>query len=106
MRRLPTALIAAVTLVLGFAVAQVSGVRVAGAVVLVAGVAWCVAREARRTAASRLAVVVLAGAACFVASHVLADTLGPWPSVLLAAVVLGGVTAALVDRRPPPRTAA
>jgi hypothetical protein len=95
--------LAAATLVAGFAAAQFGGVRAAGAAVLVAGVAWCVAREVRRTPAWRLVAVVLAGAACFVASHVLADGLGPWPSVLLAAVVLGAVTTALVDRRTAPR---
>ncbi len=100
MRRLPTALVAALTLVVGFAVAQLSGVRVAGALVLVAGVAWCVLREARRTAAWRLVVVVLVGAACFASAHLLTDVVGPWPAVLLAAAALGAVTAVLVDRRP------
>ncbi|MBX9244016.1 hypothetical protein ICW40_04235 [Actinotalea ferrariae] len=98
MRRVPTALIAAATLVLGFAVAQLSGVRVAGAAVLLLGVAWCVAREARRAAPWRLVVVVLAGGLCFAASHLLADVLGPWPSVLLVAAALAAVTAGLVDR--------
>lgn len=102
MRRLPTALVAALTLVTGFAVAELTGVRAAGGAVLLAGVAWCVLREARRSAWWRLVVVVLVGAACFAGSHVLADTLGPWPSVLVASAALGAVAYALLDR-PAPR---
>lgn len=102
-RRLPTALVAAVTLVVGFAAAQLSGVRAVGAGVLLAGVAWCVAREARRTAWWRLGAVVVVGGACFVASHALADALGDWPAVLTAAALLAVVTWALVDA---PRRAA
>lgn len=85
MPRLPTALIAALTLVVGFAIAQATEVRAAGGVVLLAGAAWCVIREARRTAWWRLAVVVLAGGLAFAASHLLSD-------------VVGAVTWLLVDR--------
>ena len=42
MSSIPTAVIAALTLVVGFAVADLTGVRALGGVVLVAGVAWCV----------------------------------------------------------------
>lgn len=97
MSRVPTSLLAAVTLVVGFAVAQTTATRELGAVALAAGVAWCVLREARRTAWWRLAVVVLVGAVCFVMSHLLAGVLGAWSSVLLAAAALGIVTHALVD---------
>lgn len=97
MRRIPTWLVAALTLVVGFAVAEATHVRALGGVVLVVGVAGCVLREARRTTVWRLLVVGATGAACFVAAHVLADTLGAWPAVLLGAAVLGVVTALLVD---------
>ncbi|WP_182112701.1 MULTISPECIES: hypothetical protein [unclassified Actinotalea] len=96
--RLPTAVIAAAALVAGFAAAQLTDVRAAGAVVLLVGVAWCVAREVRHTPWWRLLVTALVGGACFAVSHLLADTLGPWPAVALAAVVLGGATWVLVDR--------
>lgn len=98
MSRLPTALIAAGTLLLGFALAQLTDVRALGGLVLLAGVVWAVAREARRTPWWRIGAVVVVGALCFAASHVLAGTLGAWPSVALAAAVLGAVTFALVDR--------
>lgn len=95
----PTALVAAVTLVLAFAVAQGTGVRSLGGVVLVLGVAWCAWRSWAAAGAARVVAVVLLGAACFVASHVLAGALGAWPSVVLAAAVLGAGGWLLVDRR-------
>ena len=50
MSRVPTAAVAASSLVLGFAAVRVGGPQWLGAVVVLAGAAWCVAREARRTA--------------------------------------------------------
>ncbi|HEY0215910.1 MAG TPA: hypothetical protein VGC57_05910 [Cellulomonas sp.] len=99
----PTAALAGATLVLAFAVAQGTGVRALGGVVLVGGVVWCAWRALPAAGAARVAAVVLLGAVCFVASHLLAGALGAWPSVLLAAVVLAVGTALLVDR--PRRTA-
>ncbi|WP_315094913.1 hypothetical protein [uncultured Cellulomonas sp.] len=97
MSRTPTAVLAALTLVLAFAVAQLTDVRALGGVVLVAGVVWCAVR-ARAAGWWRVAAVVVVGAACFVASHLLADLLGAWPAVAVAALVLGAATFALVDR--------
>jgi hypothetical protein len=101
--RLPTAVIAGAALVVGFGAARATGVAAAGAVVVLAAVAWCLAREVRRTAWWRLAVVVAAGAGCFLLSHALAGALTPWGAVAAAAVALGLVTWLLVDRpgRPP-----
>ena len=97
MSRVPTALLAALTLVVGFAVAEITGVRALGGVVLLAGVAWCAVR-ARAAGWWRVSLVVLAGLVCFVASHLLAPHLGAWLSVIVVAVVLAGVTYLLVDR--------
>lgn len=99
MHRLPTAVIAGAALVVGFATARVTGLPATGAVVVLAGVAWCLAREVRRTTWWRLAVVVAVGAGCFVLSHVLADALTAWGAVGAAAAVLAAVTWLLVDRR-------
>ncbi|MGN8245878.1 hypothetical protein ACTHAM_003007 [Cellulomonas soli] len=99
MSRTPTWLLACLTLVIGFALARVTGVRALGAVVLLAGVGWCLAREVRATPWWRLAVVVVVGAVCFVASHVLADRVGAWPSVLLCSAALGASTALLIGGR-------
>ena len=97
MSRVPTAVVAALTLVVGFAVADLTDVRALGGVVLVAGVVWCAAR-ARSAGWWRVAAVVLVGAVCFAVSHPLGGVLGAWPAVLLAALVLGVATYALVDR--------
>jgi len=97
--RIPTALIAALTLVVGFAVAQATGVRALGGAVLLAGVAWCAVRAWRPAGPARTVAVVVVGALCFVASHLLAPVLGAWPSVVLVAAVLGVATWVLVDRR-------
>jgi hypothetical protein len=105
MARVPTGLLAGLTLVVGFAVAQVTGVRALGGAVLLAGVAWCVLR-ARSAGWWRLTLVVLAGLVCFVASHLLAPHLGGWPSVLLVALALAAVTYVLVDRPRPGAVAA
>ena len=99
MSRVPTAVLAGLTLVVGFAVAQVTDVRALGGAVLLAGVGWCAVR-ARGAGWWRVLLVVLTGAVCFVASHLLAPHLGAWPSVLLVALVLGAVTYVLVDRQP------
>ncbi|WP_028047184.1 hypothetical protein [Cellulomonas sp. URHE0023] len=98
MSRVPTAVLAGLTLVVGFAVAQATGVRALGGAVLLAGVAWCAVR-ARSAGWWRVALVVLTGAVCFVASHLLAPRLGAWPSVVLVALLLGVVTYVLVDAR-------
>jgi hypothetical protein len=101
---LPTGLVAAVTLVLAFAVAQTSGVRALGGVLLLVGGAWCAWRVLPRAGVPRVLVVLLLGLVCFVGAHLLASALGAWPSVLLAAAVLGVATTLLVDRpaRPVP----
>lgn len=93
---LVTAAIAGGSLLLGFSAAQVSGLRWVGGAVVVAGAVWCVLREHRRTPWWRLALVLVAGAVCFVAAHVLTDPLGPWLAVAFVSLVLAGTTAALV----------
>lgn len=98
MSRLPTAVIAAVTLVVGFAVAQGTGARWLGGVVLAAGLLWCAARSVRRVGLVRTVGAGAVTLAAFVGSHVAADVLGPWPSVLLAALVAGAGVWLLVDR--------
>ncbi len=98
--RVPTAVLAAATLVVGFAVAQGTEVRAFGAVVLLAGVAWCGWRALPAAGLARVGAVLALGAACFVASHLLASVLGALPSVALAAAVLATGTALLVDRGP------
>ncbi|QGQ19799.1 hypothetical protein GC089_11955 [Cellulomonas sp. JZ18] len=107
MSRLPVWPVAAATLVLGFALAQGTGVRALGGAVLLGGGAWCAWRAVGRAGAVAAVVVLVVALAAFVLAHVAADVLGPWPSVLLAAAVLGATTWSLVDRaRPRTRGAA
>ncbi|CAN5161971.1 hypothetical protein BH11ACT1_BH11ACT1_13420 [soil metagenome] len=96
--RVPTAAVAGLSLVVAFAVADLTGVRPLGGLVLVAGGVWCVVRS-RSAGWWRLLLVVLLALALFVASHLLGSVLGAWPAVLLAGAVLAASTSALVDRR-------
>lgn len=88
------------SLLLGFAVAQLTGIRPLGGIVLVAGCGWCALRWLRTAGAVRTAALVLLYAGAFVVSHLTADTLGAWPSVLLVAAVVAAATYALADAGP------
>jgi hypothetical protein len=95
----PTAPLAAAALIAGFAVAQTTGVRALGGVVLVAAVVWCSLRWWRQAGPPRAVALVLIYAAAFAASHVVADTLGTWGAVLTVAAVVGVAAHFLADRR-------
>lgn len=89
--------VASGSLLVGFAVAQATGIRPLGAVVLIAGCAWCALRWLRAAGAARTAILVVIYLGAFVLSHVVADTLGAWPAVVLAAVVTGAAVYVLAD---------
>ena len=55
MDRLPTWPVAAGSLLIGFGVAQATGIRPLGGLVLVAGAAWCTVRWRRSAGAARAA---------------------------------------------------
>ncbi len=99
MRALPTAPLAAGTLVVSYAVVAASGSRPLGGAVLAAGGLCCIGvwrrRHGRRTAAQLAGV----GFGAFVASHLLALAIGPWPAVLVVAAVTAGATWELADKR-------
>ena len=85
----------ALTLVLGFGVASLTGNRALGGIVLLLGgamCAWWMTRQAgpARTLAALAAVVTL-----FVLSHPLGSLIGAWPAVLLVSAIAGGLTFAL-----------
>jgi hypothetical protein len=101
---MPTAPVAAMSLLVGFAVADVTGVRALGGLVLLAAAAWCALRwRARAGTAAAVGLLVLYAAA-FAVSHVLADALGAYPSVVLVAAVVGAAAWAVADA-PRARTA-
>ena len=94
----PTAVVAAGSLVVGFAVAQATDVRALGGVVLLAGAAWCGRYWVARRPVT--GVLLLAGyAGGFVGSHLLAREIGAWPSVLTVAGAVGAAAWVASDRR-------
>ncbi len=105
MPRVPTAPVAAGTLIAGYAVAVASGSRPLGGVVLLIGGGWC-ARAWSTRHDSRTAVTLTgAGLVAFIASHVLAPQIGAWPSVLLVSALAGTLVWVRADAREPERAA-
>ena len=89
--RVPTAAVAAGTLIAGYGVAAGSGSRPLGGLVLLAGGAWC-ARTWARAAGPRVAAELTAvGLTAFVLSHLLARAIGAWPSVLTVSLLSAAV---------------
>ena len=99
MQPLPTAAIAAGSLIAGYAVAAATGVRPLGGVVLLAGAAVCAREWYRSAGAPTTAVLLTTYAGAFAVSHPLARLLGAWPSVLTVAVLTGAAAHVLADRR-------
>jgi hypothetical protein len=98
-RDLLTAPLAATGLIAGYAVAAASGVRPLGGLVMaVFGIAcirvWLI-RDGRRTAA----ILTATGLVAFGLSHVVAEVVGAWPAVLLAAAATAGACWRLSDAR-------
>jgi hypothetical protein len=100
MRRLPTAPLAAGSLIAGYAVAAGSGSRPLGGLVLAAGGLCCARAWYRRHDARTSAELTGAGVLAFAASHLLALAVGPWPSVLSLSAALAALVWARADRRP------
>jgi hypothetical protein len=95
--RVPSALVAAVTLLVGYAVAAGTGLRALGGVVLLAGLAWCAVvwrRSRSTTVAAGLSVAFLA---LFVLSHLLARAIGAWPSVVVVSLTMAALTWPVAD---------
>jgi hypothetical protein len=99
MSSMPTAPIAAASLIVGYAVAAGTGSRPLGGLVLLSGGLWCIRAWTRRSGGRTAATLALVGLAVFVASHLLALAIGAWPSVLLAAAVMAAVVWTKADAR-------
>lgn len=95
--RLRIAVVAALTLILGFAVAVSTGVRPLGGVVLVIGGAVCAWWMVRTSGWVRTVIVLAVAFGLFVVSHPLGHVIGSWPSVVLVAA-LAGITAYALAR--------
>jgi hypothetical protein len=101
----PTAPIAAVGLVAGFAVALATGSRPLGGVVLALCGLTCIAvwlrRDGRRTAIR----LTLAGLLAFALSHALGLVIGAWPAVALVTIATAWLYWRVSDSRRPGRVA-
>ncbi|ADB48639.1 hypothetical protein [Conexibacter woesei] len=104
MQRLPSWPIAAGSLLLGFAVADVTGVRPLGGIVLFLGALWCGLRWRREQGLAVAVALVAAFLAAFVLSHPLGKAIGSWPAVLVVSAFVGTIVWARVDRVAPPGT--
>lgn len=98
MPRIATSLVAALSLVAGFAVADVTGVRPLGGLVLFGAALWCGLRWKATVGlpvAFALVGVYLLG---FALSHPLGSAIGSWPAVLAIAAAVGAIVWAVADR--------
>ena len=93
--RLTAALLAALTLIIGFAVASLTGNRALGGIVLVVGGAVCAWLWWQLAGPWRAAACVAIAGIAFVVSHPLGAILTSWGAVLLVSVVTAGATYAL-----------
>jgi len=93
--------VAAGSLIGGFAVGQVTGVRPLGGLVLAAGAAWCGVRWRREAGAVVAVGLIAVYVAAFVAAHVLADALSAWGAVLTVAAAVALASLLAADRRRP-----
>lgn len=91
-------LVASATLIIGFAVARVTGVVWLGGVVLLLGGAWCAWQWWRSLGILPALVGVLIYFVAFVVSHPFAHVVGAWPSTIIVAIVAGAL-ACLVEVR-------
>jgi len=103
-QRLPTWPVAAGSLLIGFAVADLTGVRALGGIVLFLGALWCGLRWRREQGLAVAILMVLAYLAAFVLSHPLGSAIGSWPAVLVVSAFAGLVAWARADRDAPPAT--
>ena len=97
--RLVAALLAALTLIIGFAVASLTGNRALGGVVLLVGGAVCAWLWWRLAGPWRAAACVAIAGVAFVVSHPLGAMLTSWGSVVLVSAVTAGATYALTRSR-------
>lgn len=80
-------LVGAATLIVGFAVASLTGNRALGGVVLVVGAAWCAWKWWNVVGPVRTLLALGVFAIAFAVSHPLGKLIGSWPSVLLVAAI-------------------
>lgn len=102
MTRTTTAALAALSLILGFAVASLTGNRPLGGLVLVIGGAACAWSWWRLSSAWRALACVAVAAVAFIVSHPLGQVITSWGSVLLVAAITAVATYAITPPRSQP----
>jgi hypothetical protein len=88
MRLLPTAPLAAGTLIVGYGVAAGTGSRPLGGVVLLIGGGWCISIWMRRHGGRVAGLLAAVGFFAFVASHLIGLLIGAWPAVIFVSAVV------------------
>jgi len=96
---MPTAPVAAGSLIVGYALAAGTGSRALGGVVLLLGGLWCIRAWTSRHGARTAAALACAGLAALVLSHLLALAVGAWPSVALVAAAMAALAWTRADAR-------
>lgn len=99
MARIPTAPVAAASLIAGYATVAASGSRSLGGAVMAAGGLWCIQAWTRREGARTAALLGGAGLGALVISHPLALAVGPWPSVLAVSAGMARLAWVQADAR-------
>jgi hypothetical protein len=97
--RVPTAPIAAAGLIAGFGVADATGSRPLGGVVLAVFGLTCVAVWARRDGHRTAAWLTATGLLAFALSHLLGLVIGAWPSVIVVSAATAAICWWLSDSR-------
>ena len=96
---MPTAPVAAASLIAGFAIAVGTGSRPLGGLVLAAGGLWCIWMWRRRHGLRTAVIFGCVGFGAFAVSHLLGLAIGAWPSVLLIAALVAFVVWFKADTR-------
>ena len=90
-RPVPTWLVAALSPLVGFAVADLTGVRPLGGLVLFAAALWCGLAWMRQRGLPVAVGLVAVYLVAFAGSHPLGKAIGSWPAVLVVSVLVGAV---------------
>jgi hypothetical protein len=98
-RRAAIPIVSSASFLAGFGIAELTGVRAIGGLVLLAGCAWCARAALQVAGPPATGALVAIALAMFVASHPLGHAIGAWPAVVVCAALLGGAAAALVGRK-------
>jgi hypothetical protein len=98
-RRIVIPVIASLALIVGFIVAQGSGQRWLGGVVLVAAAIWCSLQWRALAGSPRAVLAVGVYAVALAVSHPLSGVIGAWPSVAAVSVAAAVISYSVTGRR-------